>query len=534
MVRGFVSRLKNINYKRYKVPLYRIIFSRFFIIAILVIWQIFLLFKLSDYIVKLGGYDIFVIFNFFATILILNSKKMTNSYKIIWIIVFNIFSFTGVLFYFFYIFGLDISYSKRKLGTVLELSKRYYKNYDDLKQLKDDKEVGIKHYLTNSANFYVYDNKYNKNLFISEGEVFFEELIKELMKAKKFIFIESFIVNDGIIWDKILNILKKKAKEGVKVCFMYDGLNSISSYKDSYKNELKKYNVEAKMFEPLIPLLSTSQNNRDHRKIFIIDNKVAFTGGYNISDEYANIYSRFGFWKDGGIKVEGTAVEAFTIMFLQVWYMSTDIYDIDYNKYIKLNNKKKSIRSNGKIKNNTYICPYTDYPNDKENVSEQLFKMIINTSTKYLYFTTPYLVVDESMLDALKRAAKRGVDVRIIVPHIPDKKYVFVLTRSHYRELIENGIKIYEYTPGFIHEKVFIQDDERAIVGTVNFDYRSLYLNYENGVYIYNDKKVLSDIKLDMNKLFKVSEEITLNKINYFSIIQKILGPILKIFAPLF
>ena len=532
MVTGFVSRLENINYKRYKVPLYKIIFSRFFIIVLLVIWQIFLLFKLSDYIVRLGGYDIFVIFNFIATILILNSKKMTNSYKIMWIILFNIFSITGVVFYFFYIFSMNMSYSKRKLGNVVELSKRYYKNNDKKVSLVNNIEKGIKSYLTDSAKFYIYDNKYNKNYFINDGEQFFSELIKELNKAKKFIFIESFIVSDGIIWDKILNILKKKAASGVKVLFMYDGLNSISSYKDSYKNILKKYSIEAKMFEPLIPLLSTSQNNRDHRKIFIIDNEVAFTGGFNIADEYANIYERFGHWKDGGIKIVGSAVESFTIMFLQVWYMSEDIYDTDYNKYVGIKSKNKKVIN--KTSKNSYICPYTDYPNDKENVSEQLFKMMINTSTKHLYITTPYLVVDESMVDALNRASKRGVDVRIFVPHIPDKKYVFILTRSHYKELVMNGIKIYEYTKGFIHEKAFIQDDERAIVGTVNFDYRSLYLNYENGVYIYNDNKVIKDIKKDIHNIIKSSEEMTINKIDKFGILQKIFGPILKIFAPLF
>ena len=193
MVNGFVSRLENINYKRYKVPLYKIIFSRFCIIVLLVIWQIFLLFKLSDYIVRLGGYDIFVIFNFIATILILNSKKMTNSYKIMWIILFNIFSITGVIFYFFYIFSMNISYSKRKLGNVVDLSKRYYKNYDKKVSLVNNIEKGIKSYLTDSAKFYIYDNKYNKNYFINDGEQFFSELIKELNKAKKFIFIESFI-----------------------------------------------------------------------------------------------------------------------------------------------------------------------------------------------------------------------------------------------------------------------------------------------------------------------------------------------------
>ncbi len=349
-----------------------------------------------------------------------------------------------------------------------------------------------------------------------------------MRNAKEFIFIEIFILSDGIVWREILKILTEKAKEGVKVRLMFDGINSLSSFNSSYCDILKKYNIEAKVFKPLAPVLAITQNQRDHRKLFIIDNKIAYTGGVNIADEYANLYERFGVWKDAAIRVEGNAVESFVIMFLQVWYMDekTNIYDFEsyltkYDKKVKTANKT------------AIITPYTDYPGLSENISLQIYKYMINCANKYIYIMTPYLVIDEEMSDALESAAKRGVDVRIIVPHIQDKKYVFFVNRSYYKNLTFAGVKVYEYLPGFIHSKCYLQDDIRAVVGTANLDFRSMYLHYENGVYYFADNDAIMDLKADFDKTFGECKEMTLYEIDKIPMIHRVLGKILRIFAPL-
>lgn len=522
--------------KKTKKALIRIVFSRFFLVLLAIILEILLLFFLFELVSSNINIWIILIFNFIVTILILNVKNQKDTYKFTWVIFINILPGVGVLFYFYYVLQKRFNVGSRKLGKIIYESKKYNKDY--FPQVKNKIEVqeryGILNYMYNSAGFYPYFD--NKLTYFSNGRDYFTDVIKEIKKANKFIFIETFILSDGVIWRELFKVLKEKAEAGVEVRIMYDGINTISSFGIRYTKFLRENGINAKMFAKIIPLLSSNHNNRDHRKIIVIDDKIAYTGGINIADEYANIYKRFGVWKDSAIKVEGMAAMSFTIMFLQIWYMTENKNnEYEYNRYLTEVKKnkildRKNISENNK-ENFSYIIPYTDYPGDAENVSEQLFKMMFNYAYKYIYVMTPYLILEESMIDSIIRAKKRGVDVKIFTPHIPDKKLIFFVTRSNYRDLLDNGVEIYEFEKGFVHSKVFLLDDNRAVVGTANLDFRSLYLHYEDGVYIYNDN-VIYDIKNDFFNLIKHSKRI--KSFDEIPVYQKIIGGILKIFASQF
>ena len=274
---------------------------------------------------------------------------------------------------------------------------------------------------------------------------------KQLLKAEKFIFMEYFIVEKGYMWDSILEILKVKVKEGVEVRFLYDGMNTLTRLPYHYPRELESFGIQCRIFAPIVPALSTRQNNRDHRKIVVIDGQTAFTGGINLADEYINKKERFGYWKDTGIMVQGEAVKSFTMMFLEMWNTERFSVHDDYEKYLNVPIKKVE---NAK----GYVLPYGDSPLDGENVGESMYMDILNTASRYVHIMTPYLILDNEMLMSLKYAAKRGVDVKIIMPHIPDKKYAFVLAKTYYNELLESGVEIYEFEPGFVHAKSFASE----------------------------------------------------------------------------
>ena len=325
-------------------------------------------------------------------------------------------------------------------------------------------------YITDYSNYPITTN--NDVDYYPLGELAFEEMLKELKKAEKFIFFEYFIVKPGIMWNKILDILKEKAKSGIEVRVMYDDLGCVGSLNKKYPEELKKFGIKCIVFNRLSPLSGIIMNNRDHRKILVIDGKVAFSGGINIADEYINEDSRFGHWKDNGIKISGDAVWNYTVMFLTMWN-SFEKVDEDFNKYKYKFTKNKT--------NKGYIAPYGESPLDDELLGQNIYLNIINQANDYVYICTPYLITDTDMINSLVLAAKRGVDVRIIIPGIPDKKLVYMLTESYVEPLVSHGVKVYRYTPGFIHGKVFVADDKISTVGTINLDYRSLYLHFECG-----------------------------------------------------
>ncbi len=377
-------------------------------------------------------------------------------------------------------------------------------------------------YLTNHANAKVYKGNYTK--FYPLGELLYEDMLVELRKAEKFIFMEYFIVKDGKMLDSIIDILKQKVSEGVEVRFMFDSLGSLTSAPNHFSKELEAYGITCYAFNNKVSLFDFVFNNRNHRKITIIDGKVVFTGGINIADEYINKIEVFGHWKDTGIKVIGSSVNSFTLMFLSVWAMSED-KDSDYEKYLLDNHLT--------FNNDSYVAPYTYYPHSKERVGKVMYNSMIKKASNYLYITTPYLVLDYTMLKEFIAASKEGVDIRIIMPGIPDKKMVYLLSRSFYRPLLEAGVRIFEYTPGFIHSKQFVSDDDTAIVGTINLDYRSLTHHFENAIWLYNDKSVM-DVKKDFLDTLSKCREVRIEEFNESKIEELVVLPILRAFAPLF
>lgn len=386
----------------------------------------------------------------------------------------------------------------------------------------DGGERGLINYLTKNGGSPAFKNSSVK--YYPLGDEMFKAILEELETAESFIFLEFFIINQsGKFWPEILSVLKRKAKAGVDVRMMFDGMGCLYTLPKKYTEIMKHYGIKCKIFSPIQPLLSTYQNNRDHRKILVIDGKTAFTGGINLADEYANFITRFGHWKDTGVKIKGEAVSGFTSLFFEMWNMSES--DGDMDRFIAAS-KEYPQQADG------VVIPYGDNPIDKEYVGKRVYIYLINRAERYCHIMTPYLVLDNELFEALKFAAQRGVDVKIMMPHIPDKKMAFNLARTYYPELIEAGIKIYEYTPGFVHAKTVVSDDIRAVVGTVNFDFRSLYLHYECASYMYNSSAII-DIEDDYKKTLEKCERVTMETYKKIPFFQKLFGRILKLIAPL-
>ena len=352
----------------------------------------------------------------------------------------------------------------------------------------------------------------------------FESLKTELKKAKHYIFLEFFIVEEGKMWNEIFEIFKEKVKEGVDVRSIWDDFGSILLLPKDFQQKVEVHGIKCGLFNPLRPMLTLRLNNRDHRKIVVTDRHTGLVGGINIPDAYINVKKKLGHWKDTAAILKGEAVWSLTIMFLTMWD-SIKEQEEDYEPYRPSVHLKEYVETDG------IVQPYTDNPLDGEIVGETVYMNLITKAEKYIYITTPYLIVDNEMITALSNAAKTGVDVRIITPHIPDKWYVHPVTRAHYNILTECGVKIYEYTPGFIHAKSFVDDDEFATVGTINMDYRSLYLHFECGVFLYTSK-CIKDIKEDFLKTLEVSQEITLEEMKKIKWCQKFFRAILRAFAP--
>ena len=380
-------------------------------------------------------------------------------------------------------------------------------------------------YINDWAGFPLYHNTSTK--YYSCGEEMFPDMLADLEKAEHFIFLEYFIIHEGKMWNSILEILEQKVKEGVDVRLIYDDMGCLTTLPHKYYETMRSKGIKCQVFNPFRPILNIIQNNRDHRKLCIIDGWVGFTGGINLADEYINQKERFGHWKDTAVMLKGEAVWNMTVMFLHMWaVIGRSEESIDYEAYFPHRYHEEEFESDG------FVQPFCDTPLDEEVVGEDVYLNIINKAKKYVYICTPYLIIDNEMMTALCLAAKSGVDVRIMTPGIPDKKLVFILTQSYYRQLLEAGVKIYEYQPGFLHAKSFVSDDEIGVVGTINLDYRSLYLHFEDGVWIYRNR-VIQDIKDDfiqtMEYCRQIKPEFCLNR----NIGLRIMQNIFRAFAPL-
>ncbi len=443
------------------------------------------------------------------------------SHDIPWIILILMFPIFGTIL----LITLGKNYSKNKLLKNIFIYEKKYSELlvqnEKIKKEIDEKKLDNIKYIINRTNYFVSTN--NDITYYNFGELFYPELLKELKKAKKFIFMEYFIINEGIMWNGILDILKEKASQGVDVRILYDDMGSIAMLKTNYSKKLAQFGIKCIPFNKLSPFRGIFMNNRDHRKMTIIDGKVAFSGGVNLSDEYININSKLGVWKDNGIKIVGDAIWNLTVMFLTLWNANkNEDKDITKFKY----DFKKNKTDNG------YVIPYGVAPLHKDLIGEDVYINMINSAKSYLYIMTPYLIIDTDMVNSLIRASKRGVDVRIIVPGIPDKKVVYTQTKSFFKVLHDNGVKIYKYTNGFVHSKVFLSDDSKAVVGTINMDYRSLYLHFENGIYMEN-VKTIEDVHKDFEETFKDSQELN-DKDVKTGFIKSLWQAILRLFAPLF
>ena len=481
----------------------KVIFSRFFWVAAALVGELVLVVLAAAYFNEYFMWaQIFSAVLALVIILHLLTKKQNAEYKIPWIIMVLVMPIFGLTIYILFANPRLTKKQSKALKLITARCQRLTGKQTNKQEIENvlNENIGIETYLNNTS--YTQGSLNNRTKFYKTGMEYFTDLINDLKKAEKFIFMEYYTVHKGFIWNTIHRILKEKVKQGVEVRFMYDDMGTVSLLPSNYYKKLIKEGINCRKFNPFKPVLSAVYNNRDHRKITVIDGKVAYTGGINLADEYANIIQPFGMWKDSGIKIEGPAIANMTIMFLQMFDMNINAIS-SYKKY--LNIKYEKFDEPG------YVHPYGcgPYPFYQEKVGEGSILQLVNMSKKYVYITTPYLIVDHNMLTALKNAAYRGVDVRIVVPHIPDKKVIFEMTKSNYKPLLEAGVKIYEFTPGFMHSKQIIIDDVAGIIGTINLDFRSLVHHYECGVMLYKTNSLV-DIKNDFIELFRVSEEKTL------------------------
>ncbi len=460
---------------------------------------------------------------FLGIILVIHiiTVRGNQSYKIMWIVFILLVPIFGVLAYMLFGGRRVFPHIKRRFAASSEKYFSAIKCDDAAKSLNYSDMLHFRQasYLKKCGGFPIFDN--TSSAFLESGEVYFDEVLKTLNTAKKYIYLEFFILAEGYMWDEIFKILKEKRKSGVEIKIIFDDFGSIKRQSINFISKLKECGIEVSIFNPIRPSLDIFMNNRNHRKIIIVDGKFAFTGGVNIGDEYINRIERFGHWLDTGIKIEGKAVNSFLAMFCSMWEFTTK----------KEINIKEKIAPAHEYKNGFYI-PYCFAPLDSNNTAQEIYMQIIGTAQKYVYIETPYLILDSAMISALCLAAKSDVDVRIITPHIPDKWYVHPVTQYYYSELLDSGVKIYEYTPGFIHSKLFVSDDSVATVGTVNMDYRSFNFHFECGVWC-SGAKCIADIKKSFLGTLKISEEIVNDNWKKRPKLKKLKQTILHLFAPL-
>ena len=474
-----------------KRGLLRVVFGRTMFFLLFITLQLaffFWIYVWLDNKYQAWGYGSFALISAILTIHILNEKQ-NASFKMAWLIPVLLFPVFGTLFYVFVQLQMETKIFAKRIAEVQKRTDHFLEQdtavYERLSR-RSRRNANLSHYMKKSGGYPT--------------------------------------------WDSILKILEQKAKEGVEVRILYDGMNSFSNLPHDYPKELEAKGIRCRIFNPIRPAISTSQNNRDHRKILVIDGHTAYTGGVNLADEYINRKVRFGHWKDNAIRLKGEAVKNFTVMFLQMWDVCVKKLDsdFDYGPYLDIGDYFHS----PELDMDGFSIPFSDSPIDGEPVGHQLYLDIIYQAKSYVYIMTPYLVLDDDMITALTYAAKRGVDTVIIMPHIPDKKSAFMLAHSYYTELIEAGVKIYEYLPGFVHSKTFVSDGEKAVVGSVNMDFRSQYLNFECGVYIY-ENPVVEQIKKDFEETLPKCVRMTKESVEALPALHKFCGKAMRLIAPL-
>lgn len=617
--------------KKKKNRIQKLIFSRFIVTAFFLILQIVLLSAIYGWLKNYNHVTLTIMttLSIILGVFLLNGRE-NPAYKAEWILLIAIFPVFGTFLYFYIRLNIGTTMPKKLLGEIIRETKPYAVSEIETRKKLGASELRIGRlatYLEDVGGYPAYAG--DEVTYYSLGDHIAKPIIEALENAKKFIFLEFFIIKEGHFWGSVLEVLERKAAEGVEVRLLYDGMGCLGTIPEDYYNVLRQKGINARSYAEIRPFLSTAYNNRDHRKVLVVDNKVAFTGGFNLADEYTNEETCFGHWKDTGIRVEGKAVNSFTMMFLQMWnsvfvqYRAPEMYqnymylpnaesgvkavaevsgeqaeqedvakpqeeendkepvtqelsarqgaasakamaeqlekvDTILAKVLPEQEEKESLqrtlveqadtgksqtelpkketRENSQkefaAQNDGFVIPYGDGPHQHEEVAENVYMDIISHARRYVYIMTPYLMMTDEMKRCICYAAKSGVDVGIIVPHIPDKKGIFAVTRSNYPELLEAGVKMYEYTPGFVHAKMIVADDEIAVVGTINFDFRSLFLHYECGALFYQHP-VISEIKKDFDETMEQSQCMAREDYNRLSPFKRLEGWILRIIAPI-
>ena len=511
--------------RRGQKGLMAVVFSRMGIILLLFVLQILVIFAAFRW---FAGFlpHLFTLAVLADAVMVpvLLCSRLDPTAKITWLMVILVMPIFGALLY---------VYTRSDLGhrTLKALHAQLTaKNHDRLAQdesamqrlsAQNPDATALAHYMRRSGCFPVYGH--TSVTYFSLGEDKWAAMLRELETAERFIFLEYFIVDEGLMWGKVLEILARKAKQGVDVRMLYDGMCEFSTLPHDYPERLRALGIRCHAFAPLTPFLSTHYNYRDHRKILVIDGRVAFNGGVNLADEYINHIVRFGHWKDTAVMLKGDAVRSFTLMFLQMW----NLYDRDtvYEPFLSADAGVPDDAQG-------FVIPYGDCPLDEDKLGERVYLQILNSARRYVHIMTPYLILDSEMENALCYAAERGVDVRIILPGIPDKQIPYALAKTYYPQLLEAGVQIYEYTPGFVHAKVFVSDDETAVVGTINLDYRSLYHHFECATYLYR-AACIGEIEQDFLRTQDKCARVTPERLRNEPLLRRMIGPAARVIAPL-
>ena len=503
-----------------------VVFGRTMLVVLMLVAQIALLAALFSTLKDwMPYYYAFILVLYGGMILHLVNKPSEPMTKITWILLVVLAPALGMALYLFVELEIGHRVLNRRLSQLMRETARFLPEEPPIPAEAAERAEelpGLVRYAWNHGGKYPVCGG-TEVQYLASGEESLEAMLDDLRAAKDFIFLEFFIIDEGVMWGRVLKILEEKLQQGVQVRVMYDGTCAIFRLPYRYPEMLKKLGIPCKMFSPIRPMISTHFNNRDHRKILVIDGRVAYTGGVNLADEYINRGSRFGHWKDVSLRLEGEAVRPFTLMFLQMW--NVDEAGDDFARYLDPPGACSVKGAPG------WVLPYGDSPLDQEKVGEMMYVDVLSRANRYVHIMTPYLILDSEMLTALTFAAKRGVDVEIILPHIPDKKYAFALAKTHYRELLEAGVRVFEYTPGFVHAKTFVSDDCKAIVGTINLDWRSLYLHFECAAYL-RDMPAVLDVERDFMKTRAKCQEIRIGDLKDIPVSYRVVGWLLKVFAP--
>ena len=511
--------------KKGKKGIAHILFSRMGLFLFLMVLQAVFLCSIFFWFEGLWfhAYSGMVVFSLLMVLYLLNSR-INPTAKITWLIIMMLMPVFGALLYWYTQRDIGHRALKARFGQIVDMTREAIPQPEGPARAlaaEDPGAASLAHYIARSSCHPVFDQ--TEVTYFSLGEEKFEEMLRQLEGAEHFIFLEYFIIDEGLMWGKVLEILAKKAAAGVDVRVMYDGTCEFALLPHKYLKLLRKLGIRCKVFAPVSPFISTHYNYRDHRKILVIDGHTAFNGGVNLADEYINRIQRFGHWKDTAVMVQGEAVKSYTLMFLQMW--NIDEKETEFDKYLACPAMPRK-QAKG------YVVPYGDWPLDNDRLGERVYMDILNRAVKYVHIMTPYLILDGEMETALKFAAERGVEVALILPGIPDKRIPYALAKTHYASLLESGVKIYEYAPGFVHAKVFVSDTREAVVGTINLDYRSLYHHFECATYMYGTD-CIPDIEADFQAMLPKCRQVTPETVLKEKWTVKLAGVLLKVAAPL-